>query len=129
MQIVAKAMPEGRYPADVLLLAHRHAPEAVATTRAGVSNVGVEFVTTTNPALATWLATTINALLERAPLPQPRPRGLVVNHGCFFVEGRSVFARDWHGWGTTVELARCADPTAAHALVERLTRLLSEPGG
>ena len=75
MQIVAKAMPEVRYPADVLLLAHRHAPEAVAATREVVSNFGVEFVTTTNPAVATWLATAINALLDGAPLPQPRPPG------------------------------------------------------
>ncbi len=125
MQIVGKAMPETRYPADVLLMAHRNTPDAVAATGEVVSNFGVEFATTTSPALATWLAAAINALLDGAPLPPPRPAGTVVNHGCFFVEGRSVSARDWHGRGQAVEMVRCAGPEAARQLAARLNRLLS----
>ena len=124
LEIVGKAVPSIRYPQNVLIMPEAQAPEAAGPTPDGQPSFSVDFAATTSAELATWLAETINWVLNGEPPLQSRPAGTVVEHGQFHPVGASVCARDWRVWGDEIELVRCADEETARGLADRLNSLL-----
>ena len=124
MEILGKAITAIRYPHNVLILPQAQAPAPAVPTHEGRPAFSVDLAATTSAELATWLAETINQVLDGEPQLQPRPAGTVVEHGQFHPVGATVCAGDWRGREDEIELARCADDETARELADRLNGLL-----
>ena len=124
MDILARAVIPPSSPSDVLIVPHAAGTMGAASADAEPPRRTIALARVNQPALTTWLQAAINLVLAGQAPTQPRPNGILIEHGRFTPEDTRVWACDWYGRGKRVAVACCGDSDAARDLAHRLNRLL-----